>query len=111
MPTSESVSSTCAKETFSGRSPCSSGASLSGSSRTSRSGSSTEPHTSATRSLSPVGLQPVLARCHWVLARLLRGVARRPAAYPHLDTAAALFQDMDMRYWSERVEADRAFPG
>ncbi|MGH7331362.1 MAG: ATP-binding protein, partial [Candidatus Rokuibacteriota bacterium] len=58
-----------------------------------------EEHLSQAISLAEeLGMRPLRARCHLLLGQLARATGTRTAA-DHLRTAAALFQDMNMRYW------------
>jgi tetratricopeptide (TPR) repeat protein len=55
-----------------------------------------------------LGLRPLLAHCHLGLGALYRRVGKREQAREHLTTAATMFGEMDMRYWREQAEAERA---
>ena len=53
-----------------------------------------------------------MARCHFGLGSLYRRAGKNPDAREHLEKAAALFRDMGMRLWSDRVDAEvRLLPG
>ena len=52
-----------------------------------------------------LGLRPLLARCHLGLGALYRRASKPQEASEHLTTAAAMFGEMDMRYWREHAEA------
>ena len=57
-----------------------------------------------------LGMRPLRARCHFLLGQLARA-AGTAAAADHLRTAAALFHEMNMRYWLEYAQAElRALP-
>jgi class 3 adenylate cyclase/tetratricopeptide (TPR) repeat protein len=57
-----------------------------------------------------LGMRPLTARCHLALGRLARRLGDMPAARPHLDTARALLESMQMRYWLDRLALDRIGP-
>ena len=52
-----------------------------------------------------LGMRPLRARCHLLLGQLARATGAAPAA-GHVRTAAALFQEMNMRYWFEYAQAE-----
>jgi tetratricopeptide (TPR) repeat protein len=52
-----------------------------------------------------LGMRPLLAHCHWSLARVLE---EDRAAGVHRDSAYRLFQAMGMRFWTQRMEIERA---
>jgi class 3 adenylate cyclase/tetratricopeptide (TPR) repeat protein len=52
-----------------------------------------------------LAMRPLLGRCHLLLGQLARAAGDSGAA-DHLRTAAALFQDMNMRYWLEYAQAE-----
>ncbi len=52
-----------------------------------------------------LGMRPLRARCYLLLGQLVRAKGS-PAAADHIRTAAALFQDMNMRYWLEYAQAE-----
>jgi class 3 adenylate cyclase/tetratricopeptide (TPR) repeat protein len=52
-------------------------------------------------------MRPLAARCHLGLGRLARRLGDTAAAGPHLETARALFEAMQMRYWLDRMALDR----
>ena len=45
-------------------------------------------------------------RCHLGLGSLYRRAGNQREAREHLEKAAALFRDMGMRLWSDRVDAE-----
>jgi len=47
-----------------------------------------------------------MARCHFGLGSLYRRAGKNRDAREHLEKAAALFRDMGMRLWSDRVDAE-----
>ena len=51
-----------------------------------------------------LGMRPLVAHCHLGLGKLSRRVGKREQAREHLDTAAALYREMDMRFWLEQAE-------
>ena len=53
-----------------------------------------------------IGTPPLAARCHLGLGRLYRRIGQREPAKHHLATAAAMFRNMDMRFWLEQAEAE-----
>ena len=52
-----------------------------------------------------LGMRPLGARCHLLLGQLARATGAQTAA-DHVRTAAAAFQDMNMRYWLEYAQAE-----
>jgi tetratricopeptide (TPR) repeat protein len=59
-----------------------------------------------------MGMRPLVALCHLALARLERRRGNHPTFQEHLDTAAAMFQELGMSAWQERAaaEAEAAAP-
>ncbi len=55
-----------------------------------------------------LGMRPLLAHCHLGLGRLYRRTGRREQAQEHLATATTMYREMDMRFWLEKAEAERA---
>ena len=75
-------------------------------------GSAAERHyRGAIAQAEELGMRPLVALCHLALARLERPRGDRRARQTHLDTAAAMFQELGMSFWQERaaaeVDADR----
>jgi tetratricopeptide (TPR) repeat protein len=70
-----------------------------------------EPYQRALALAEELGMLPLAAHCHLGLGALYRGGDRRTQAEEHLAVAAAAFRDMDMRFWLERAEAERASLG
>jgi tetratricopeptide (TPR) repeat protein len=55
-----------------------------------------------------LGMRPLTARCHAGLGLLLLRAKRRDDSQHHLDTAVAMFREMAMRFWLDKLEVDRA---
>ena len=53
-----------------------------------------------------LGMRPLVARCHLGLGTLYRRIGKRQESQEHLSTATAMFREMDMRFWLEKVEAE-----
>jgi class 3 adenylate cyclase/tetratricopeptide (TPR) repeat protein len=53
-----------------------------------------------------LGLRPLTARCHLGLGSLYRRAGKDQEAHAHLVAAAALFRNMQMPLWIERVDAE-----
>ena len=53
------------------------------------------------------GMRPLIAHCHLGLGTLHRRLDKRESAAQRFETAAAMFRDMDMRFWLSQVEAER----
>ena len=53
-----------------------------------------------------LGARPLVARCQLGIGSLYRRVGNHHDARKHLTAAAALFREMQMRFWSERVDAE-----
>jgi tetratricopeptide (TPR) repeat protein len=60
----------------------------------------------AMRQAERLGGRPLTARCHLGLGSLYRRAGRDREARDNLERAAALFRDMGMRLWSDRVDAE-----
>ncbi len=58
-----------------------------------------------------LGMRPLVAHCHLGLGRLYRRAARPDQAREQLATATTLYREMDMRFWLEQAEAERAATG
>jgi len=52
-----------------------------------------------------LGMRPLVAHCHFGLAKLHGRSDRREQAAEHLDTATSMFRDMGMLYWLEQAES------
>jgi predicted ATPase len=71
-----------------------------------------ELYRQAMRGAERLGGRPLTARCHLGLGSLYRRAGKDRQAREHLEKAAALFRDMGMRLWSDRVDAEvRLLPG
>jgi class 3 adenylate cyclase/tetratricopeptide (TPR) repeat protein len=69
-------------------------------------------HAQALALASELGMRPLAARCHLGLGRLARRAGDAAAADKHLGEARALFQEMAMTFWLERLHLDSsAAPG
>jgi tetratricopeptide (TPR) repeat protein len=67
-------------------------------------------HYGAAMSLaSELGMRPLVAHCHLGLGRLYRRARKRAQAQHHLTTATAMYREMGMTYWLEKVEAFTRF--
>jgi tetratricopeptide (TPR) repeat protein len=53
-----------------------------------------------------LGMRPLAARCHAGLGLYLLRTGKQREAQTHLDSAAAMFREMAMRYWLEKVEVE-----
>jgi hypothetical protein len=51
-------------------------------------------------------MRPLLAHCHLGLAKLHRRSDKRDEAQEHLTTATTMYQEMHMRFWLERAQAE-----
>jgi DNA-binding SARP family transcriptional activator len=58
----------------------------------------------------PRGMRPLIAHCHLGLGTLRARTGRGREAAEHLETAAAMYRDMDMAYWRARAEAEPGGP-
>ena len=65
-----------------------------------------EDYRQAMRRADSLGLRPLTARCHLGLGTLYRRAGKDQDARAHLAAAAALFREMQMRLWSDRVDAE-----
>ncbi len=54
----------------------------------------------------PRGMRPLVAHCHLGLGKLCRRTAKRDQAREHLNTATAMYREMDMGLWLAQVEAE-----
>jgi class 3 adenylate cyclase/tetratricopeptide (TPR) repeat protein len=55
-----------------------------------------------------LGMKPLVAHCHWSLARVLQDPSNKQTAATHRESASALFRSMAMQFWVQRLEADQA---
>ena len=56
-------------------------------------------------------MRPLVAHCHLGLGKLYRRTGKRQEAEEHLTTAAAMYREMDMRFWLDEAEAELAALG
>ena len=54
----------------------------------------------------PRGMRPLIAHCHLGLGTLYARIGKREQATDHLEMAAAMYRDMDMRFWLAQAEAE-----
>src|SRR5262245_44556854 len=52
----------------------------------------------------PRGMRPLVAHCHFGLGALYRHTGRHEAASEHFATARAMYREMDMRFWLEKIQ-------
>jgi tetratricopeptide (TPR) repeat protein len=55
-----------------------------------------------------LGMRPLVAHCHLGLGKLYRRSGKRDQAREHLTTATTMYREMDMRFYLEQAEAERA---
>jgi tetratricopeptide (TPR) repeat protein len=55
---------------------------------------------------SELKMRPLVAHCHLGLGRLYRWTGQSEQAQEHLTTATAMFGEMGMTYWMEKLEKD-----
>jgi hypothetical protein len=53
---------------------------------------------------SEFDMRPLVAHCHFGLGRLYRRTSKRDQAQEHLTTATAMYGEMGMTYWLEKLE-------
>jgi hypothetical protein len=53
-------------------------------------------------------MRPLIAHRHLGLGQLYRCTGKRESAQEHLTTATTKYREMDMRFWLEQAEAERA---
>jgi hypothetical protein len=53
-----------------------------------------------------LGMRPLLAHCHAGLGQLYRRHGSREQAQEHVATGAAMYRDLGMRFWLEKLEAE-----
>ena len=51
-------------------------------------------------------LPPLVAHCYLGLGKLYQRTDQREQAHEHFTTAAAMYREMDMRYWLEQAEVE-----
>ncbi|HMB34726.1 MAG TPA: sigma 54-interacting transcriptional regulator [Methylomirabilota bacterium] len=54
-----------------------------------------------------LGMRPAVAHCHGDLAEVNHGAGRGEAAAMHLDAARALYRELNLPFWLERLERER----
>ncbi len=54
-----------------------------------------------------LSMRPLVAHCHLGLGKLYRHPGKSQQAQDHVTTATAMYRDMGMTYWLEKVEAER----
>jgi len=54
----------------------------------------------------PRGMRPLIAHCHLGLGKLYRQTGKRDLAQEHLNIAAPMYREMDMRFYLEQAEAE-----
>ncbi len=60
---------------------------------------------------SELGMRPLIAHCHLGLGKLYRQTGQHQEAQEHLTTATTMYREMDMRFYLEQAEAERAALG
>ena len=55
---------------------------------------------------SELEMRPLVAHCHLGLGRLYRWTGQPEQAQEHLTTATAMYGEMGMTYWMEKLEKD-----
>jgi hypothetical protein len=53
-----------------------------------------------------LAMRPLVAHCHFGLAKLHRSTGRRQEVQEHLTTATTMSREMNMRFWWEQAEAE-----
>jgi tetratricopeptide (TPR) repeat protein len=53
-----------------------------------------------------LGMRPLVAHCHLGLGTLYRRMGTRDQAREHLDSATAMFREMDMPFWLQKADAE-----
>jgi len=53
-----------------------------------------------------MGMRPLQAHCRLGLGKLYQRTGKQAQAQEHLETAAAMYGEMDMRFWLEKAEAE-----
>jgi DNA-binding SARP family transcriptional activator len=54
----------------------------------------------------PRGMRPLVAHCHLGLGKLYRRAGPRGQAREHITIAAAMYREMDMRFWLDEAEGE-----
>ena len=60
----------------------------------------------ALRLAEELGMRPLIAHCHFGLAKLNRRMGKAGQAREHLDIATAMYREMEMTYWLEQAAAE-----
>jgi class 3 adenylate cyclase/tetratricopeptide (TPR) repeat protein len=53
-----------------------------------------------------LGMRPLVGHCQLGLGKLYRLAGQREQAHEHLNTATAMYREMEMRFWLEQAEAE-----
>jgi tetratricopeptide (TPR) repeat protein len=53
-----------------------------------------------------LGMRPLVAHCHFGLAKLYRQTSKREQAREHFTTATTMYREMDMQFWLEQAELE-----
>jgi hypothetical protein len=56
------------------------------------------------------GMRPLVAHCHLGLGKLYRRTGHREQAREQLTTATAMYREMGMPFWLERMDGDVISP-
>jgi hypothetical protein len=59
---------------------------------------------------SELGMRPLVAHCHLGLGRLHRRAGTRAEAEPHLAAAGAMYHELGMTFWLEKLEKMETAP-
>jgi hypothetical protein len=51
-------------------------------------------------------MRPLVAHCHLGLVKLYRRAGPREQAREHITIAAAMYREMDMRFWLDEAEGE-----
>ena len=65
-------------------------------------------YSAALAKASDLGMRPLVARCHVGLARLYRRTGKPEHSQDHFATALTMYREMDMTYWQQKTERERA---
>ena len=49
-------------------------------------------------------MRPLVAQCHFGLAKLFRRTNKREQAQEHFTTATTMYREMGMQYWLEQAQ-------
>jgi len=60
----------------------------------------------AQRLAEELGMRPFVAHCHYGIGKLHHRTRHERRALEHLTTAGAMYREMDMQFWLEKVEAE-----